>query len=87
ANEQSIVCEIIPSPFRSTAIGIMNTCATTAGGLGVLLAGVLKERLGLGVVFAGTAGAIFLAAAALLFGYCAFVTKDISRARAFDGAG
>ncbi|MGH8018453.1 MAG: MFS transporter, partial [Opitutaceae bacterium] len=31
ANEQSIVCEIIPSPFRSTAIGIMNTCATTAG--------------------------------------------------------
>ncbi|MSU37307.1 MAG: MFS transporter [Pedosphaera sp.] len=87
ANEQSIVCEIIPSCFRSTAIGIMNTCATTAGGVGVLVAGILKEKLGLGAVFAGTSGAIFLAAMALLFGYFAFVAKDISRALTFDRAG
>ena len=86
ANEQSIVSEIIPSCHRATAIGIMNTCATMAGGMGVLVGGMLKDKVGLPIVFAGLSGTIFFAAVVLVFGYFAFVGRDIERAAAFQPA-
>ena len=87
ANDTPIQCEIVPAPYRSTAVGLMNTVSTAAGGTGVLFAGLLKESLGLGGIFAGVAGIFTLAAALLLTGYLRFVRRDIARARQAFGAG
>lgn len=81
ANENPTLVEVIPVQFRSTAIGIMNTCATAAGGLGVLLAGVLKRSLGLGAIFAGISGLFVIAGVALIIAYKLWVERDLVRAR------
>ena len=81
SNEQAILCEIVPSRFRSTAVGIMKMCATTAGGLGVILTGMFKHDLGLNNIFAVTTVLVVLAAVALFAGYRFFMPRDI-RARA-----
>ncbi|MES2696677.1 MAG: MFS transporter [Verrucomicrobiota bacterium] len=84
ANENPTICEIVPMRFRSTAIGIMNTCATAAGGLGVLLAGVLKRTFGLGAIFAGISLLFVIAGLALLVAYRRWVARDIARAQAYE---
>lgn len=81
ANENPIICEVIPERLRSTALGIMNTCATAAGGVGVLLAGVLKRGFGLNAVFAGISLLFVVAGAALLVAYRYWVERDLERAR------
>jgi len=80
ANENPTLCEIIPVQFRSTAIGIMNTCATAAGGVGVLLAGVLKSTFGLNAIFAGISLLFVIAGGALVYAYRHWITRDIERA-------
>ena len=80
ANENPTLCEVVPARFRSTAIGIMNTCATAAGGLGVLLAGVLKRSLGLNAIFAGISALFVIAGLALIVAYRLWVGRDIARA-------
>ncbi len=82
ANENPVICEVIPVQFRSTAIGIMNTCATAAGGLGVLMAGLLKRALGLDAIFAGISLLFVIAGVALVIAYRLWVARDIERARA-----
>lgn len=82
ANENPTLCEIIPVQFRSTAIGIMNTCATAAGGLGVLLAGVLKQAFGLNAIFAGISLLFVIAGVGLLVAYRYWAEGDLARARA-----
>lgn len=87
ANEQPALCEIVPSQFRSTAIGVYNTCATAAGGVGVLFAGVVKQDWGLQTVFA-SASLVYVAAWAMLIGgYCVFLQRDIERATRFERQG
>ncbi|MBI5770516.1 MAG: MFS transporter [Verrucomicrobia bacterium] len=86
ANENPTLCEIMPARFRSTAIGVMNTCATAAGGCGVLLAGVLKKSFGLNAVFAGISVLFVIAGLALIFAYRRWVAGDIERARHADAA-
>lgn len=87
ANDHPIQCEIVPPEYRATGVGIMNACATAAGGCGVLLAGVLKREVGLGGIFAGIS-ICFLTAAVLLFaGYRWFIRQDIARAQAGQGDG
>ena len=61
----------------------MNTCATAAGGVGVLLAGVLKKGWGLEAVFAGSAAIFVVAGSGLFIGYRFFMANDLERARAF----
>lgn len=82
ASENPIVCELIPVQFRASALGIMNTCATAAGGVGVLLAGMLKSHFGLNAIFAGISLLFVLAGAALVFAYRAWAGADIARAHA-----
>jgi MFS transporter, Spinster family, sphingosine-1-phosphate transporter len=85
SNENPVVCEVVPGPFRSTAIGIMNTCSTAAGGLGVLLAGILKQSFGLNAVFAGISVLFLISGAALILAYRVWTDRDIARARAYVG--
>ncbi len=86
ANENPTLCEVIPVRYRSTAIGLMNTCATAAGGVGVLLAGVLKSAFGLDAIFAGISLLFVLAGGALVFAYRHWIARDIARANAASQA-
>jgi len=86
ASENPIVCEVIPVQFRSSALGIMNTCATAAGGVGVLFAGILKSHFGLNAIFAGISLLFVLAGAALVFAYRVWAGADIARAHAIADA-
>ena len=82
ANENPTLCEVIPVQYRSTAIGIMNTCATAAGGVGVLLAGFLKSSFGLNAIFAGIALLFVIAGVALIVAYRCWIGRDLERAQA-----
>lgn len=87
ASEKPALCDVVPACYRSTALGLMNTCATAAGGVGVLLAGVLKRDWGLEAVFAGSAGVFVFASAWLYVGYRYFLANDIARAGRVGSAG
>ncbi len=80
ASEKPILCEIVPAHYRATALGLLNACATGAGGCGVLLAGLLKGMIGLQVVFAGISGLCILAGVILLLAYRLTAAADIRNA-------
>jgi predicted MFS family arabinose efflux permease len=82
ANENPTLCEVVPPQYRSTAIGIMNTCATAAGGAGVLVAGLLKGGFGLDAVFAGISLLFVLSGLGLLAAYRFWAEGDLTRAQA-----
>ncbi|MBI5692798.1 MAG: MFS transporter [Verrucomicrobia bacterium] len=86
ANENPTLTEVIPVQFRSTAIGIMNTCATAAGGVGVLIAGILKSSFGLNAVFAGISLLFVIAGLALLAAYRFWIGRDLARAQDYGTA-
>lgn len=83
-SEHPIICEVVPSQFRSTAIGILNTCGSAAGGVGVLLAGIFKQDLGLNMIFGASSGLYLLAGFLMLLAYWFSMAKDMSRAERFS---
>jgi predicted MFS family arabinose efflux permease len=87
ANDYPTQCEIVPPQFRSTGVGLMNACATAAGGCGVLFAGFMKHEIGLGVIFAWISAVFVLAGALLAIGYRFCIRSDIARAQALADAG
>lgn len=80
ANQEPVICDIVPPEFRATAFGLHNTLATAAGGVGVFMAGMLKGHFGLQAVFAAAAGMYLLNGLALLFAGRFFAPRDIVRA-------
>jgi predicted MFS family arabinose efflux permease len=62
ANEPPALCELVAESDRGTAQSIMNTCNTLAGGVGVYIAGYLKQDFGLSGVFAGVGILVVIAA-------------------------
>lgn len=85
-SEHPLICEVIPAAYRSTAVGIFNTCGSAAGGLGVLLAGIFKKDLGLNVIFGASSFIYVIAGVLMLLAYWIFVGRDIERARLHDQA-
>jgi MFS family permease len=82
SNENAIVCDLLPSNLRSTAVGLMNTANCLAGGVGILVAGYLKAGVGLAGIFAGISVIIFTAALIVTAGYVFFIRNDLAaRAR------
>ena len=79
ANESPLLCDLLPSKQRSTAIGLMNSANTFAGGVGVFGAGVLKSNFGLSAIFAGVSGILIIAAAVNAFGYLFLLPRDQQR--------
>ena len=79
SNEHAIVCDLLPTELRSTAVGAMNTFNCMAGGAGILLAGELKGSLGLGSVFASIAGLTVFAGGLTLLGYLFLIRQDLDR--------
>jgi MFS family permease len=85
ANEQPTLAEVVPAKYRSTAIGVSNTFATAAGGLGVLLAGLLKSQVGLDAIFAASCIIYLVTAGFIVAAYFRFAPADIQKARAAEG--
>lgn len=83
-SEHPIICDIVPPPYRSSAIGLMNTAGTAAGGVGVLLAGIFKADLGLGLIFAGSSALFVVAGLAVLWAYHRFMPRDVVRAARWE---
>ncbi len=83
-SEHPLICEVIPTRYRSTAIGIFNTCGSAAGGLGVLLAGLFKEDYGLAAIFGASSFIYIVAGALMLVAYWTFIERDIARAQEVD---
>jgi len=81
ANANPLLCDLLPGKSRSTAIGLMNTTNTLAGGTGILVAGYLKRDFGLGGVFAGISVILLLCGVLLLVGYGCFLNRDLARLR------
>ncbi len=65
-NVLPLSCDILPPGLRSTAVSVVASTGTMAGGIGVLLTGFLKAQIGLGGVFAGISALALLAAGILL---------------------
>jgi len=63
ANETAALCDLVSGENRATAQSLMNTLNTLGGGVGVFLAGYLKQDWGLSGVFAGVGLLVVLAAA------------------------
>jgi MFS transporter, Spinster family, sphingosine-1-phosphate transporter len=81
-SEHPIICEVVPPRYRSTAIGIFNTCGATAGGVGVMVAGLLKKDVGLNTIFGACSCIYVLAGVLLLLAYRFFLERDMARADA-----
>jgi MFS family permease len=79
ANANPLLCDLLPKTSWSTAVGLMNTTNCLAGGIGIFIAGYLKQDFGLGGIFAGTAGIVLVAGLLLLLGYCVFLRRDLER--------
>ena len=79
ANESPLLCDLLPSKQRSTAIGLMNSANTFAGGVGVFGAGVLKSNFELSAIFASVSGILLIAAAVNAFGYLFLLPRDLQR--------
>lgn len=83
-SEHPLVCEVVPARYRSTAIGIFNTCGSAAGGVGVLLAGIFKEDFGLATIFGASSFIYVLAGLLMLLAHRAFIGRDMTRAQECD---
>ncbi|MBL8231741.1 MAG: MFS transporter [Bryobacterales bacterium] len=81
ANENPLICEVVPERLRSSAIGVTNLFNTLSGGTGVLLAGFLKRDFSLGGIFAAIAVLMLAASALLWFGYRYVLARDLERSR------
>ncbi|MBI4889342.1 MAG: MFS transporter [Acidobacteria bacterium] len=79
ANENPLICDVVPAPLRSTAIGVTNLFNALAGGLGVLLTGLLKQRFSLSAIFASCGLFMLLAGILSLLGYRCFLARDLRR--------
>jgi predicted MFS family arabinose efflux permease len=87
ANENPTLCDVVPVQLRSTSVGIMNTAAAGAGGLGVAMAGFLKQSWGLNLTFAALSVLFLVAGFILLAGYWFFMPRDVQRARDYEARG
>ncbi len=83
SNETPLVCDLLEPQLRSTAIGLMNTANCFAGGIGVLVAGLLRSTYGLAAAFGGVSVITLVAAALAALCYFRFLDRDLARRKVF----
>ena len=81
ANETPVMCEVVPPAYRSTAQGLQNACSVGAGGVGILLTGVLKGSIGLETIFAAVSILYLSAGVLYVCGYVFWIRHDTERAK------
>lgn len=79
ANTYSVLYEVIPAKFHSSASGVMIMVGFFIGSFSPLLLGFIKPMVGLSGGFTFLAGVWFLGAFVLLFGYKYFMRKDLDK--------
>jgi predicted MFS family arabinose efflux permease len=84
ANENPMLCDLLPPNVRSTAVGLMNATSCLAGGIGIFVAGYLKSAFGLGGVFAASSVLLVLASAILAAAYRFQAPKDLAASSGLD---
>ena len=78
-NTVPLTCDLLPRNLRSTGLALANTINCLAGGAGIMLAGFLKSRLGLGGIFGAISIMTLIAAGTTLICYLFFVERDLAR--------
>ena len=76
-NEHPIMCDVLNTRSRSTAIGLANSATCLAGGIGIFVAGYLKKDFGLSGVFGGVSVIVAIAGLLTLAGYLWFIERDL----------
>jgi predicted MFS family arabinose efflux permease len=76
SNECPIICDLLPTDLRSAGVGLMNTCNCFAGGVGILIAGLLKRDYGLAAVFSAISATVLLASGIAAAGYYGLARKS-----------
>jgi MFS family permease len=76
-NEHPIICDVLNTRSRSTAIGLANSANCLAGGIGIFVAGYLKKDFGLSGVFGGVSVIVAIAGLLTLAGYLWFIERDL----------
>ncbi len=85
ANENLILCDLLPPRVRSTALGIFLLCNVGAGSAAILVAAWLRGSLGLSFAFSCISGLVMISAFAALAGYY-LMPGDLARTAArFEG--
>ncbi len=69
ANENLMICDLLPPRVRSTSLGIFLLGNVGAGSVAILLAAWLRGRFGLGFAFACVSGMVAISAVAALRAY------------------
>lgn len=68
SNLLAMLCVVVPAEGRATGYGLLNCCGCLAGGIGIYLAGSLRDaRIGLGPIFAGAAALAWISAAIVVW--------------------
>jgi len=79
-NMLPLLCDLAGEDKFAIAFGMTNMVNCLAGGLGIFVAGLLKAKLGLGGVFAGTIGILVCDSLMLFAGYFWFLKRDLQNA-------
>lgn len=79
-NMLPLLCDLAGPDRFAIAFGVTNMVNCLAGGLGIFVAGFLKSSWGLSGAFAGIVGILVLDSLVLLFGYRAFLKRDLDKA-------
>jgi len=77
ANDQVLICEVLPPSLRATAVGLMNGVNIGVGAASVQLAALLLPHLPLAVMFASMTGLFLAAAAVTQLGYRRYLRQDL----------
>ncbi|MFN0165932.1 MAG: MFS transporter [Bryobacteraceae bacterium] len=80
ANENPMLCDLLPPHLRSTGFGLMLTGNVLAGSVAIFVAGYLKGIRGLGFAFACISGIMLLAAGAAWAAYRFTLERDMAKA-------
>jgi predicted MFS family arabinose efflux permease len=78
-NNMPIFCDVVVPEARSTAYGVFNLANTLGGGLGVLVAGVLRQSFGIGATLSAFSGLLLISAALTWLATARFLPRDMSR--------
>jgi predicted MFS family arabinose efflux permease len=66
ANLMPIICLVVDSRYRATAMGVLNLCAAVSGGLAVYVVGAMRDaRIGFGMILMLAGGGAIVCAASL----------------------
>ena len=87
ANENMILCDLLPSQMRSSALGIFLLCCNAPGSVAIVAAAWIKGHAGLNVAFAWVSVLVVMAALAALAAYFWMPTDQVRLEARLDGEG